>query len=101
MSELSHGTLGDVDVARTHGADPPRTGSSGEEEFRALFEASYQDLVRTLCFVLSDRAVAQEIAQDAFVELYRRWGTVADYERPDRSSSVRPLAARSTAPTAR
>lgn len=54
-----------------------------ESEFRDVFEVTYPRLVRTLWFVVHDHEVAQEIAQDAFVELHRQWRTVRSYDRPD------------------
>ena len=52
-------------------------------EFREVFEITYPRLVRMLWFVVHDHEVAQEIAQDAFLELHRQWRTVRSYERPD------------------
>ena len=54
-----------------------------DEEFRELFTASYPALVRTVWFVVHDHQLAQEIAQEAFIELYRQWAKVRGYERPD------------------
>jgi RNA polymerase sigma-70 factor (ECF subfamily) len=33
--------------------------------------------------IVGDRARAEELTQDAFIELLRHWRTVADYDRPD------------------
>lgn len=57
-----------------------RTGAA--EEFRDFFGATYPRVVRTVWFVVHDHAVAEEIAQDTFIDLYRRWGTVREYEQP-------------------
>lgn len=59
-----------------------RTRSDALEEFRALFDASYARVVRTVWFVVHDHAIAEEVAQDAFVELYRRWARIRDYDQP-------------------
>jgi RNA polymerase sigma-70 factor, ECF subfamily len=55
----------------------------GSEEFRWLFAAEYPAVVRTVFFVLHDRARAEEIAQDAFVQLLRHWKKVSRYESPE------------------
>ena len=59
------------------------TRAQARDEFRALFEAAYGPVVRTVWLVVHDRALAEEVAQDAFVELYRHWGSVRHYDRPD------------------
>jgi hypothetical protein len=48
-----------------------------------VFEASYGRLVRSLWFVVSDYEVAQEIAQEAFAELYQQWPRVSQFDHPD------------------
>lgn len=67
------GTVAPRHRVRTHATD---------DEFRSLFEAAYPSVVRTVWFVVHDRAVAEEVAQDAFVELYRHWRSVASYDQP-------------------
>lgn len=52
-------------------------------EYDWWFRAAYPKVARTVFLILHDRAVAEEIAQDAFVQLYRHWSTVQGYERPD------------------
>ena len=54
-----------------------------EEEFRWLFAAEYPAVVRTVFFVIYDRARAEEIAQDAFVQLLRHWAKVRHYASPE------------------
>lgn len=41
------------------------------EGFAALFRAEYPGVVRELSFVLGDRALAEDVAAEAFVDL---WG---------------------------
>ena len=53
-----------------------------DEEFRWLFATEYQSVVRTTYLVLRDHARAEEIAQDAFVQLLRHWKKVRDYDSP-------------------
>ncbi|MFN8194453.1 MAG: sigma-70 family RNA polymerase sigma factor [Nocardioidaceae bacterium] len=54
-----------------------------DESFQALFASTYPRLVRTVELVVGSRAVAEEIAQDAFVQLFLRWRRVGGYDRPD------------------
>ena len=54
-----------------------------QDAFDTLFTASFPTVVRAISFVVGDRRVAEEIAQDAFVHLLRHWGRVSRYERPD------------------
>ena len=51
--------------------------------FDAVYASNYPRLVRTLWFVVHDHEIAQEIAQDAFIELHRQWRKVRSYDRPD------------------
>jgi len=53
------------------------------DEFRDLFAAAYPQVVRTVWFVVHDQGMAEEIAQDAFTELYRDWSRLRTYDRPD------------------
>jgi RNA polymerase sigma factor (sigma-70 family) len=62
------------------GARPPQ---DGDVDFREIYTATYPRLVRTLWFVVHDHELAQEIAQDAFIELHRQWRKVRSYDRPD------------------
>ena len=55
----------------------------GDQGFEELFLAQFRSVARTVRFVVNDARVAEEITQDAFVQLYRHWGKVADYDRPD------------------
>src|SRR4051812_41693229 len=52
-------------------------------DFRQIYTLTYPRLVRTLWFVVHDHELAQEIAQDAFIELHRQWRKVRSYDRPD------------------
>lgn len=49
----------------------PRREANLHDEYCELFAASYAGVVRTVWFVVHDRGMAEEIAQDAFAELYR------------------------------
>ena len=50
--------------------------------FGALFRAEYVRTTRTVFLVVHDRGHAEEIAQDAFMQLLDRWATVSGYDQP-------------------
>ena len=52
-------------------------------EFDWWFRAAYPSVSRTVFLIVHDRGRSEEIAQDAFLQLYRRWSTLRTYERPD------------------
>jgi RNA polymerase sigma-70 factor (ECF subfamily) len=62
---------------------PRARAVAAEDDYRRLFEAVYPRLVRTVWFVVHDQALAEDVVQDAFVELYRHWRTVSGYDRPE------------------
>ena len=51
-------------------------------DYTSLFLVEYPAIVRTVALMLRDTARAEEIAQDAFVQLHVRWAKVSGYERP-------------------
>ena len=55
--------------------DEPRTAESCVEELYATHRAR---LVRAAVLLLGDRAAAEEVVQDAFVQLYRSWHRLRD-----------------------
>lgn len=68
-------------------------------EFEDLFVEEYPHLVRTVFLVVQDQGRAEEVTQDAFVQLLRHWSTVRDYDRP--GAWVRRVALRLAVKTAR
>ena len=52
------------------------------ERFAELFQAEYPGLVRELGLILGDRALAEDVAADGFVEMWRKWDRVNALERP-------------------
>ena len=54
-----------------------------DADFSALFLQEFPRLARTVHHIVGDRERAEELAQDAFIELLRHWRTVVDYDRPD------------------
>jgi len=66
--------IGGVDVGRS--AD--EAGWTADEAVTRLFAAHYRQLVRLAALLLADRAVAEELVQDAYVQLHQRWGKLRD-----------------------
>lgn len=77
MSEPAEASMMNVVPMSTR--RPPVPG----DEFAEMFAASYPQVVRTVWFVVHDRALAEEVAQDAFIELLRDWSRLRHYDRPD------------------
>ena len=55
---------------------------ASEEAFVAFFKQEYPAIERAVLMIVRDRGRAEEIAQDAFVQLFSRWSKVERYERP-------------------
>ena len=51
-------------------------------DFDSLFAAEYAAVLRTVFLICHDNHQAQDITQEAFVELLRHWDKVSRYERP-------------------
>jgi len=54
----------------------------GDAAFRDFVDREYAPLVRGLALYCGDRAVAEELAQDAFARAYQRWSKVSSMARP-------------------
>jgi RNA polymerase sigma-70 factor (sigma-E family) len=53
-------------------------GLAAQRQVTALYEAHAPQLVRLALVVLGDQGAAEDVVQDAFFGLYRRWGTLSD-----------------------
>jgi RNA polymerase sigma factor (sigma-70 family) len=54
-----------------------------ELEYAWFFRAEFPSVLRTVFLILRDRGRAEDIAQDAFMQLYTHWRKVSRYERPE------------------
>lgn len=54
-----------------------------DEAYTRLFDAEYAHVRRTVYVLLGETAAAEDITQDAFVQLLLHWRKVSGYERPD------------------
>lgn len=50
--------------------------------FSDFFHAEFEPVVRTAYLVLHDQQAAEDVAQDAFSQLYRNWTKVSGYDNP-------------------
>jgi RNA polymerase sigma-70 factor (sigma-E family) len=57
--------------------------NEGELEYAWFFRTEFPSVLRTVYLILRDRGRAEDIAQDAFIQLYTHWRKVSRYERPD------------------
>jgi DNA-directed RNA polymerase specialized sigma24 family protein len=56
---------------------------AADAEYSALFRSEFARVARTVSLIVHDRERAEDITQDAFVQLLRHWPKVSGYERPD------------------
>jgi len=54
-----------------------------DADFDTFFLHEFPRVARTVHHIVGDRARAEELTQDAFLEVLRHWRTVSDYDRPD------------------
>jgi RNA polymerase sigma-70 factor (sigma-E family) len=65
----------DPDASRRH-REPPEDDAAAA--VTALYDAHAVSMIRIAVLMLSDRAAAEDVVQDAFFGLYRRWGRLSD-----------------------
>ena len=54
-----------------------------DDAYEGFFGAEYRSVLKTAFLIVRDQQRAEDVAQDAFVQLYRHWLTVSGYERPE------------------
>lgn len=62
---------------------PAVTPGPAATDYDTLFLHEFPRVSRTLHHIVGDRGRAEEVAQDAFLELLRNWDKVSGYDRPD------------------
>ncbi len=60
---------------------PAAPAWAADEAVTQLYAAHYRSLVRLAALLLRDRAVAEEVAQDAFVAMHGAWRRLQDPDR--------------------
>src|SRR6478735_11873978 len=72
-----------VEPADGHTVGQRQPGRSGADEgFAGFFRIEYPSVARTVELILRDRDRAEEVTQDAFIQLFTRWRRISRYERP-------------------
>ncbi len=54
-----------------------------DDAYAVFFQDEYRSVLRTAFLIVRDQQRAEDVAQDAFVQLYQHWGKVSRYERPE------------------
>jgi RNA polymerase sigma-70 factor (sigma-E family) len=62
-------------VSATRADDPP--------DYSVFFRREYPSVLRTVYLVVGDAGRAEELTQEAFIQLLRHWRKIATYDRPD------------------
>ena len=58
--------------------ETPAPAAGAEGQVTALYQAHATGLVRLAMLMLGDQSSAEDVVQDAFLGLYRRWGALSD-----------------------
>lgn len=53
-----------------------------EDEYASFYRAEYSHVVRTSYLVVHDPQRAEDVAQEAFIQLFTHWRKVSRYEQP-------------------
>jgi RNA polymerase sigma factor (sigma-70 family) len=59
-----------------------RLATEAELDYSVFFRAEFAPVLRTIALMLRDQSRAEEITQDAFIQLLHHWTKIARYERP-------------------
>ena len=51
--------------------------------YASFFQAEFTNVVRTAYLIVHDRQRAEDVAQEAFIQLLAHWNKVTRYERPE------------------
>ncbi|MFI5392500.1 MAG: RNA polymerase sigma factor [Myxococcota bacterium] len=54
-----------------------------DDDYTWMFRQEYPAVVRTVTMIVRDRGRAEEITQDAFIQMFTHWRRVSRYERPE------------------
>lgn len=57
--------------------------STAETEFSWFFRSEFPAVMRTASYMLQDRQAAEDVAQEAFIRLYKHWRRVSKYDKPE------------------
>jgi RNA polymerase sigma-70 factor (sigma-E family) len=71
-------TAGPAALGRFTDGDAPAVPRTADEAVRLLYGTHWHQLVRLATLLTRDASVAEELVQDAFVSLHRRWSSLAE-----------------------
>ena len=57
--------------------------SEADLEYAWFFRAEFPMVLRTVFLILGDRGKAEDVTQEAFIQLLSHWKKISRYERPD------------------
>ena len=57
--------------------------AGAELEYAWFFRAEFPMVLRTVFLILGDRGKAEDVTQEAFIQLLSHWKKISRYERPD------------------
>ncbi len=69
---------------KANATDLPPAAPAPAEAVTALYQAHALGLIRLAVIMLGDRAAAEDVVQEAFCGLYRRWHALSDTENAQR-----------------
>jgi RNA polymerase sigma-70 factor (ECF subfamily) len=58
-------------------------GGEAELEYAWFFRAEFPMVLRTVFLILGDKGKAEDVTQEAFIQLLSHWRKISRYERPD------------------
>lgn len=61
----------------------PPVAAERTPDYAVLFQREFPKVVRTVYLVVRDHGRAEELAQEAFVQLLMHWKKVSGYDRPE------------------
>jgi RNA polymerase sigma-70 factor (ECF subfamily) len=81
-----HVVLQRIRPARTRRAardGEAEVASDEDAAFSSFFREHFTSVTRSVHLIVRDQARAEDICQDAFLQLYRHWPRISGYERPE------------------
>jgi RNA polymerase sigma factor (sigma-70 family) len=70
-------------ITQEHHTAEDHLSSTRDEAFTRFFRSEFRNVVRTAYVVIHDAGRAEDVAQDAFAQLYVHWRRVSRYDRPE------------------
>ena len=64
-------------------ADPGTVSHTTVRQFEAFYRSEYRGVLTVLAGLVRNRAVAEELTQDAFLRAHARWSTVSAHPNPE------------------